>query len=162
MTTISLIAAMGRNRVIGRSGALPWRLPDDMRFFMRTTTGHAVIMGRKTWETMDKPLPNRRNIVVTRQADYHAAGAEVVASLDEAIARTADESEVFIIGGGEIYQLALPIAHRLYITHVEGEFEGDAKFPEFDASRWRAVTRQHHDADDRHAHAFKFVMYERM
>jgi len=159
--TVTLIAAMGRNRVIGRDGGLPWKLPDDMKFFMRTTSGHTVVMGRRTWESFDGALPKRRNIVITRQADYDAPGAEVVSSLDEALALCRDDGEVYIMGGGEIYTLALPKADRLVLTHVECDVEGDACFPAFDENDWRITHREKHEADDRHAYAFEFVTYDR-
>ncbi len=162
---LTLIAAMSENRVIGRDGGLPWRLPDDMRHFMRTTRGHTVIMGRRTWESMDGPLKDRRNIVLTRQADYAAEGAEVVRTLEEAIRRASeqagDEEPVFVIGGGEIYAQALEIADRLDLTIVHAELEGDAGFPAWSPRDWRLVSEEAHPADERHAHAFTFRVYER-
>lgn len=157
---VSLIAAMSENRVIGRDGTLPWKLPDDMKFFMRTTTGHTIIMGRKTWESFPGALPGRRHIVITRQPDYAAEGAEVVGSLDEALRLAAGEEEVFVIGGGEIYAQAMGRAQRIYLTLVHAEVQGDAVFPRIDPLRWRIVDKQTHPADDRHAHAFTFLTYE--
>lgn len=162
MTTTTLIAAMAENRVIGRDGGLPWRLPDDMRHFMQVTSGHPVIMGRRTWESMDGPLRNRRNIVLTRQEGFTAEGAEVVHDLDEAIRLVAGDGPVYVIGGGEIYSLALPVADRLDLTIVHAEIEGDARFPEWDENQWRLVGEEHHPADERHEHAFTFRVYERV
>jgi dihydrofolate reductase len=163
---VSLIAALARNRVIGKNNDLPWRLPDDMQFFMRTTRGHHVIMGRKNYESIPekfRPLPHRTNVIVTRQSDYRAPGCTVVHSVEEALklARKDGEKEVFIIGGAEIYRASLPYADRMYLTEIDAEIEGDTFFPEIDKNEWKEVSRQHHPADDRHAFAFDFVLYER-
>lgn len=159
--TISLIAAMGENRVIGRDGDLPWHLPDEMRYFVRTTTGHTVIMGRKTFESFGHPLPRRRNIVITRDRAFAPQGAEVAHSLSDALAMAAGDGEVFIAGGGEIYRQALPRADRLYLTVVHASPAGDTRFPAFDDSGWKRTQQTHHPADDRHAFAFTFHIYER-
>ena len=163
---ISLIAAVSRNLTIGKDGDLPWRLPDDMRFFMETTTGHPVIMGRKSYEALPpkfRPLPNRTNIVITRQVDYLASGAIVLNNLQAGLdyAQTIEDNEVFVTGGGEIYTLALPYADRIYLTEVNAEVEGDAYFPEFDKSNWKEISRRHHPSDEKHLFAFDFVCYER-
>jgi dihydrofolate reductase len=163
---ISLIAALGRNRVIGKNNTLPWHLPDDMKFFMETTRGHYVVMGRKNYESIPpkfRPLPGRTNIVITRQANYPAPGCIVVHTLDEALqtAQRAGEEEVFIIGGAQVYQLALPLAQRLYLTEIHASPEGDTFFPEFDKNLWKERWRKHHPADSRHTFAFDFVLYER-
>jgi dihydrofolate reductase len=158
---VSLIAAMSENRVIGHAGALPWRLPLDMRHFKNLTTGRTVIMGRKTFDTLPAALPNRRNIVMTRDGSYRPAGAEVVPSLDAALQRAAGDDEVFVAGGGEVYRLALPRADRLYLTVVHVSVEGDTHFPPFDDRQWRLVRDERHEADARHAHAFSFRTYER-
>lgn len=165
--TISLIAARSRNGVIGKNNDLPWKLPDDSKYFMTTTRGHHVIMGRKNYDSLPdayKPLPNRTNILVTRQPAFHAPGCLVVHSLDRAldIARLNGEGEVFVIGGAEIYTLALPVAHRLYLTEIDAEVQGDTYFPDFDKSQWREVSRRSHKADEKHAYAFDFVVYERL
>ncbi len=138
---ISIIAAMAENGVIGRDGQLPWHLKADLQRFKRLTMGHTIIMGRKTWESIGRPLPGRRMVVVTRQNGYQAEGVQVAASLDDALAlaRLAGDEEAFIIGGAEIYRLALPLADRLYLTRVLAPVEGDTTFPEFDASHWRLV-----------------------
>lgn len=155
--TVSLIAAMSRNRVIGKGGTLPWNVPEDMKFFMRTTLGHAVIMGRKTYDSMGKPLPRRRNIVVTRSPDFRAEGTEVARTVEEAIAlaKTTDP-EPFVIGGAEIYRAALPHAQRMYITYIPMVVEGgDTFFPELPAE-WREVARRVGETE-----GVEFVTYER-
>ncbi len=160
---ITLISAMAENRVIGRDGALPWHMPDDLRRFKRRTMGHAVIMGRRTFESLGGPLPDRRAIVITRRRDFTAGGATVTHSLDEALdtARGWNEREVFILGGSEIYALALPLADRLELTVVHAEIEGDSFFPEFDMAAWVKIEDDHREADERHQHAFSFRCYER-
>lgn len=161
--SIAIIAAMAANRVIGKGQGLPWNLPADTRFFKETTRGHPVIMGRKTFDTLGKPLPQRRNIVISRQADLRIPGAEVVSSLEEAL-RLVDDSreEVFIIGGAEIYRMALDLADRMYLTLIHESFEGDTYFPEFDESQWVEVSRRDHPADEHNPHAFSFLTFERI
>lgn len=159
--TITLIAAVAANGVIGRDNDLPWRLPDDMKHFMRTTMGSPVIMGRRTFESMDGPLPGRLNIVVTRRADYQASGAQVVGSLREAVAAAGPVSELFIAGGGQLYAEALELADRMWLTEIDQAFDGDTRFPDFDRSKWRAVQVIEHPADARHAYPFRIVRYER-
>lgn len=164
---ISLIAAVAENGVIGRDNDLPWHLPDDMKFFMETTKGHYVILGRKNYESLPakyKPLPNRTNIIVTRRKNFNAPGCLVVHNIDEAIAMARDngEQEAMVIGGSEIYALALPSADRLYLTEINARVEGDVYFPEFDRKVWKEVSRITHDKDDRHKYAFDFVLYERI
>lgn len=163
---ISLIAALAQNRVIGKNNDLPWHLPDDMKFFMETTLGHHVIMGRKNYDSIPqkfRPLPKRTNIVVTRQKDFQAAGCTIVHSIQEGIdlAQKNREAEVFIIGGAEIYRQSLPAANRLYLTEIKATIEGDTFFPEFDKKNWKETMRQPHAADERHAYAFDFVIYDR-
>lgn len=163
---ISLIAALTRNRVIGKNNDLPWHLPDDMKYFMHTTKGHHVIMGRKNYDSIPpkyRPLANRTNIVITRQTDFNAPGCIVVHSLQQALekAEAAGEKEAFVIGGAEIYKEALPHAHRLYLTEIDTELEGDIFFPNFNTSDWKEISRKHHPADSRHNYAFDFVIYER-
>jgi dihydrofolate reductase len=160
---VTLIAAMAENRVIGRDNALPWHLPDDLMRFKQRTEGHVVIMGRRTFESVGRPLPRRRSIVVTRKHDYHPPGAEIAHSLEEALerARESGQSEVFILGGAEIYAVALPEADRLELTIVHADVTGDTFFPECDLSEWALLEEQRHEADNRHAHAFSFRTYER-
>ena len=163
---ITLIAAVSRNGVIGRDGGLPWHLPADLRRFKQVTRGHQVVMGRRTYESMPGPLPNRRNIVVSRRPDYRPAGVEVAHSLEEAIALaesaagSADET-LFILGGAVLYEAALPIADRLDLTCVDAEVEGDTRFPDFDASDWREIERVEHPADADHAFGFTVRVLER-
>lgn len=159
---ITLIAALSENRVIGRNGDLPWRLPDDLRRFKRLTTGHPVIMGRRTCDTLLGPLPDRTCVVVTRDRRFEAEGFEIVHDLDEAIAAVPPGSNVFVIGGGEIYRALLPRADRMELTIVHADVEGDVTFPEFDDAQWREIAREEHPADERHEFAFSFVTYERV
>nr|AIA13694.1 Dihydrofolate reductase [uncultured bacterium] len=163
---ISLIAALSKNRVIGKNNDLPWKLPDDMKFFMEKTKGHHTIMGRKNYDSIPlkfKPLPQRTNIVVTRQKNFQAPGCIVVDSLENglAIAQDNDEPETFIIGGAEIYKLGLPHANRLYLTEIDAEIDGDTFFPAVDRNQWKEISRLHHATDSRHAFAFDFVIYEK-
>lgn len=163
---ISLIAALTENRVIGKDNDLPWHLPDDMKYFMQTTVGHHVVMGRKNYESIParfRPLPNRTNIVVTRQKEYEAPGCVVVNSIAAGIDLAIDnrEAEVFIIGGAEIYSQSLALAHRLYLTEIQTSLEGDAFFPLFNKHEWKEVSRKHHPADSGHRYAFDFVVYEK-
>jgi dihydrofolate reductase len=155
---------MTRNRVIGRDNALPWQLPDEMRHFVRTTLGKPVIMGRKQFEAMGKPLPKRTNIVLSRNARFAADGIVVVRTLDEAIerARQAGGDEAMVIGGAEIYALALPRADRLYFTLIDADIDGDTYFPQFDASRFREVRREDHGADARHPYAYSIRVLDRI
>jgi len=159
---LSLIAAVAENGAIGLDGGLPWHLPADLKFFMKTTVGHTLIMGRKTFDSLDDLLPKRRLIVVTRDRDYRAEGVEVVHDLDAAyeLARDSDD-EVFVAGGSEIFRLALPVTDRFYLTRVHAEPEADTFFPEVDWSRWRLVEEEHHPADERHAHAMSFQIYDK-
>ena len=158
-----IIAAIADNGVIGRGGDLPWRLPEDLKHFKALTRGHAVVMGRRTYESIGRPLPERRNHVLTRNASWSAAGVTRVASLDDAIAiaRDAGEQALFVIGGQAVYRDALDRADRLELTRVHAAMEGDAHFPPFDEHAWRLVDEQHHPADDRHAYAITFQRYER-
>ncbi len=160
---VSIIAAMAENGVIGRGGQLPWRLSADLKRFKRLTMGHTVIMGRKTWESIGRPLPGRRMIVVTRQAGYRAEGIEVVGSFDEALAmaQSAGAEEVFVIGGAEIYRLALPRADRLYMTLVLAEVEGDAKFPLIDWDMWARADSESHESDAENEYPSLFYTFER-
>jgi dihydrofolate reductase len=154
---------MAENRVIGRAGGLPWRLPEDLKHFKRLTVDHTVIMGRKTFEEIRHPLANRRNVVISRNPDFRPRGVTVVPSLDEALALGATEDEVFVIGGGEVYRLAIPRADRIYLTVVHASLEGDTWFPAFEAhDGWVLEEEAHHPADDRHAYSFTFRRYQRI
>lgn len=158
---LSMIAAMGRNRVIGAEGKLPWRLRDDLRIFKRTTLGHAVIMGRKTFDALDQPLPGRTNIVLTRRADLRVpSGVLVAGTAEEALALCGDDPEPFIGGGGEIYRLFLPRATRIHLSIVDLEPAGDAWFPELD-SCWGVVYEERFDRDEHNDASFVYRVYER-
>ncbi len=164
---VSAIAALSRNRVIGKNNDLPWRLPDDMKFFMETTKGHHVIMGRRNYDSLHekyKPLPQRTNIVITRQQHLEAPGCTVLNAVEPALdlARKNREQECFIIGGAEIYQLAMPYTTRLYLTEIDAVVDGDTFFPETDPADWKEVSRKHHAADQRHAYPFDIVVYDRI
>lgn len=164
---VSLIAAVAENMVIGKNNDLPWNLPDDMKYFMQTTKTHHVIMGRKNYESIPekfRPLPNRRNIVITRQQNFQAPGCDVVHSLDDAlsIGRKNNEAEVFIIGGAEIFKQGMKFTQRMYLTEIHAKVEGDIYFPTFDKTEWKEISRTHHNEDERHKYAFDFVLYERI
>ena len=158
---LTLIVARARNGVIGASGGLPWRLPEDLAFFKRTTMGHPIVMGRKTWESIGRPLPGRRSVVVTRDRTFAAAGAEVVHSLDEAIRRCADTVEIFVIGGAQLYAEALPRAKRLLLTEIEADFDGDTVMPAPSPADWQEASREPHPPTAARAFGFAFVDYRR-
>ena len=149
---ISIIVATSENQGIGRGNQLLWHLPNDLKFFKRVTSGHTVIMGRKTFESIGRPLPNRHNIVITRQKDFEADGVTKAASISEALRLTADESEVFIIGGAEIYRQTLPLA----------ELEADAFFPALSPDEWEIKTAEDHPSDDKHRYPYSFVIMDRI
>ena len=159
---ISLIAAVAKNRALGKDGQLLWHLPEDMRYFRETTRGKPVIMGRKTWESLPdafRPLPGRRNIVISRNPAYDAPGATLAGSLEEAVRLTQDDAEVFVIGGAEIYLQALPLAQRLYLTEVTRDFAADAFFPEFSKDTWKEVSRS--EVKNGAGLDFTFAVYQR-
>lgn len=160
---ISLVVAASDNNVIGKGNALPWHLPDDMKHFRALTDGHVMIMGRKTFDSIGKALPNRKNIVITRQEIDPAAGCDVVHSLEEALAlaRSTGAEEAFIIGGGEIYAQALPLADRVYLTRVHTTIDGDAYFPAIDMHQWEKTEKHEHAPDPKHTFAFTFTLLER-
>ena len=158
---VSIVAAMDRNRLIGRKNQLPWHLPADLAHFKRITMGKPIIMGRGTYESIGRPLPGRTKLVLTRSVDFHAEGVTVVRSLQQALEAAAGAQEVMIIGGSSIYELALPLADRLYLTHIEHGYEGDAWFPEFDQAQWRVIASETHVADQKNPCAYRFVTYER-
>ena len=159
---ISFIVAKARNGVIGDNNQLPWRLPADLKHFKAVTLGKPVLMGRKTFESIGKPLPQRTNIVVTRDAAYQAEGCVVVHSIDAALAAAKDAEEVMVIGGAQFYEQLLPRAERIYLTEVHEDFAGDAVFPEFDAQQWQEVERRDFEPDEKNAHAYSFLVLERV
>jgi dihydrofolate reductase len=158
---ISLIWAMARNRVIGRDNKLPWHLPADLQHFKQLTLDKPIVMGRKTWESLPGLLPKRRHIVVTRQSDYDAEGAETAPDLESAIALAGEVEEVMIVGGATLYEQALPLADRLYMTLVEAHIEGDALFPEFDMDAWEVIDETTAPADEKNRYGLTFQTLER-
>ena len=158
---LSLIAALAKNHVIGIENRLPWKLPEDLAHFKALTLGHPIVMGRKTFESLGRPLPGRRNIVITRNADYHPAGCETAASIPAAIDLCAEAQEIFFIGGAELYKQVLPLVDRMYLTEVQIEAQGDAWFPEFDIKAFREQTREAHMGEKSDPLRFDFVVYER-
>lgn len=160
---VSLICAIAENGIIGGNNTLLWHLPKDLKSFKRLTLSHVIIMGRKTYESINRPLPKRTNVIITRQTDFHAEGCVVVGSLEDALvfAQSQGETEAFVIGGAQIYQAALPLADKLVLTHIEAAYEGDTYFPEWNPGEWNAVQRETHEADEKHAHRFSICTYER-
>ena len=159
---ISLVAALARGGVIGRDNSIPWRIPADLARFREITMGHPVVMGRKTWDSIParfRPLPGRRNIVVTRNRKWYGDGAEPVGSLEAALELAGDDAEVFVIGGAQIYAAALPFADELLLTEIDAEFDGDTLFPEFDRAVFEEVEREPHRSED--GPPFAFVRYAR-
>jgi len=156
---ISLIAALGRNRVIGNGKKIPWHLPADFAYFKKTTMGHPVIMGNTTFQSIGKPLFGRKNIVLTRQSLF-IEGAQVEHSFEEAIKSLDGEGEVFVIGGAHVYGEALPFAHRLYLTFVEGEFEGDIFFPEVNWDEWKEIKSEEVKKDSANPYDMRFAVFE--
>ncbi len=158
---LSLIVAMGENRAIGRGGGLPWRLPADLSRFKALTMGHVLVVGRKTWDSIGRPLPGRRMVVLTHDPSFSAAGVESARSLDEALAAHAAETEVFVGGGASVYREALPRAGRIYLTLVHAAPEGDVFFPDLDPAEWILESGETHGGDDRHAFPYEFRVYVR-
>ncbi|WP_315821998.1 dihydrofolate reductase [Paraflavitalea speifideaquila] len=160
---IALVVAAAENNTIGKNNQLLWRLPNDMKFFKNTTWGMPVIMGRKTFESLGKPLAGRTNIVITRQENWTAPGVKVVKTLKEAIAAAADTDakEAFVIGGGEVYALAMPMAQLIYLTRVHATFEGDTWFPTFDEQQWELLSNLDFPADEKHAYGYSFQVWRR-
>lgn len=158
MSRISILVAVASNGVIGAGNRLPWHLPDDLRYFKRLTTGHCVVMGRKTYDSIGRPLPNRRNIVITRQPDLRIDGAEVAHSLDEALSACAGDDEIFVIGGAEIFRQVLDRTDRLYLTELMRDHEGDVFMPEYDRGQWQEVSRDKRVADGLEYH---YAVYDR-
>ncbi len=159
---ITMIAAAAENNALGKDNKLIWHLSDDLKHFKNLTKGHHVIMGRKTFESMPKALPNRTNVVITRQKNYSAENAHVVHSLEAALAFAQEDDRPFIIGGGEIYRQGLAFADCIELTRVHEDFDADTFFPEIDTEVWREVWRENHDKDEKHAHAFSFIRYEKI
>ncbi|MDX1555652.1 MAG: type 3 dihydrofolate reductase [Xanthomonadales bacterium] len=157
---LTLVAAMARNRAIGLRGTMPWHLPAELAHFKVTTMGKSVIMGRKTWEAIGRPLPGRQNIVVTRDSGLEAPGCDIAFSIEEAVAM-AESDEVMIIGGGSLYEQALPLAQRMVLTHIECEVEADTFFPSWAADEWVPVSREHFASDNANGLAYDIIEYQR-
>jgi len=156
-----MIAAAAENNALGKDQGLVWHLPDDFKRFKRLTTGHNIIMGRKTFETFDKPLPNRTHIVITRKDNYLNKDATVVGSLEKALEFTKNDEQPFIIGGGEIYKMGMDIADKIELTRVHGTFEADTFFPEIDEDKWKLEAEEFHPKDEKHEYAFTYLTYVR-
>ena len=160
---ITLIAAAAENNALGKNNEMIWHLPDDFKRFKKLTSGHFIIMGRKTYESLDGPLPNRTHIIITRQENYaekvDANCCIVVDNIEDAIAKSASEGETFVIGGGEIYKLALPLADKIELTRVHGTFEADAYFPEIDENKWNLVNEDYHPKDEKHNFDFTYQTF---
>ena len=161
MSTVSLVVAADEEGGIGRGGGLPWHLPADLKHFRALTMGKPVIMGRRTWESIGRPLPGRRNVVVSRQPSLQVPGCEVAGSLDDALRLVDDAAEACVIGGAEIYRLALPLADLIHLTRVHTRVEADTFLPPLDPREWRLQSREEHAADERHAYPFSFITLER-
>ena len=166
MMELAVIIAAAENGTIGKDNALPWHLPEDLRYFKRVTMGKPIVMGRKTYESIGRPLPGRTNIVITRAPDWSAEGVRVAHSLDEALSLAGDiasldgVNELMVIGGAQIYKTALPMADRLYLTQVHAVVEGDTYLPEIDWSGWKEVSRERHEASDANPYDYSFIVFE--
>ena len=162
---VSILVAMAKNRVIGRNNALPWQLPPDLKRFKELTMGHHIVMGRKTYESIGRPLPGRTSVIITRQPDYQVPGAIVVASIDQALKVCSEgketDQEIFVIGGAEIYHQALELCRRIYITEIQQEFDGDTLFPELNQQEWREISREKHRLNDGDGLEYQFVVLDR-
>ena len=159
---LSIVVAMDDNRLIGSKNQLPWHLPADLAYFKKLTTGKSILMGRKTYDSIGRPLPNRRNIVITRNANISIPGCEVVSSIDHALELTKDDREVMVIGGASLCEQILPKINRLYITKIDGEFEGDVFFPKYDDFDWFEVSCESHPKDNSNAYSYKFIVLDRV
>ena len=159
---LSIVVAMDDNRLIGSKNQLPWHLPADLAYFKKLTTGKSILMGRKTYDSIGRPLPNRRNIVITRNANISIPGCEVVSSIDYALELTKEDPEVMVIGGASLCEQLLPKINRLYITKIDGEFEGDVFFPKYDDFDWLEVSCESHPKDNSNAYSYKFIVLDRV
>lgn len=159
---ISLIFAMDRNRVIGKNNCMPWRIPEDLAYFKKKTLGSTVVMGRKTFESIGKPLKGRKNIILTRNKEYTKDGCQTVTSIEKVMEEIGDGEETFIIGGAEIYSMFLPYAEKLYITYIDHEFEGDTYFPEIDCEEWKIVSRIPGERNEKNPYDYYFDVYVRV
>ena len=159
---ISIVVAMASNGVIGRDNELPWHLPADLQHFKKTTMGKPILMGRKTWESIGRPLPGRTNVVITRDTAYRAEGCVVVNSIDAALEASSGQDEVMVIGGADFYRQVLPLADTIYLTRIHATISGDTCFPELNVADWREVERSDHAADEKNLHDYSFIRLERV
>ncbi|MBA6414900.1 type 3 dihydrofolate reductase [Colwellia sp. 6M3] len=162
MTILSMIVAHANDRVIGKNNDMPWHLPADLAYFKKTTLGKPIIMGRKTFQSIGRPLPGRKNIVISRDESYQVAGVEVVNSVDAALVLVVDSEEVMVIGGGAIYQHCLAAAQRLYITHIDADIDGDTYFPAYDLAAWKKVASDIRPSDEKNQYQLDFSIYEKV
>lgn len=158
---VFIIAAMDRNRVIGKSGALPWRLPADLKRFKEITVNNTVVMGRKTYESIGRRLPDRRNIVISGRGGLIAPGCLVAPSFEAVMENIFPTENVFMIGGSRVFEAALPLAEKLFLTEIDAEIDGNTFFPEFDKNEWQETNREHHEPDEKNPYNYDFVLYER-
>ena len=159
---LSVIVAVSSNHVIGYKNQLPWRLPADLKYFKQVTMGHPIVMGRKTYESIGRPLPGRTNIIITRQENYEVQNCIVVHSFEEAMSLCREEDEVFIIGGAEIILQSIQLVDKIYLTRISGVFAGDTFFPEIDHTQWSEIQRQDFEPDEKNAWPYSFIIYERV
>ena len=161
-TKITLIVAAAENNAIGKNNQMPWHLPNDFKYFKKNTLEHSIVMGRKTFDSIGKPLPERRNIILTRDMRYFSEEADVANSLNEVMNFCRDEREIFIIGGANVYEQTLPLAQRVLLTRVHTIVDGDAFFPTLSADEWKLVSAEKHEKDEKHAYDYTFEVYERV
>ena len=159
---VAIIVAMDKQGLIGRNNDLPWKLSADLKYFRRVTMGKPLVMGRNTHESIGRPLPGRKNIIVTSNANYHVDGCTVVSSLDQALLACDDAEEVMVMGGASLYEQLLPQADRVYLTHVNAELEGDTWFPQWNKDQWQEISREDHQADEKNQYPYSFVIYDRV
>ena len=160
-TSLSIITAMDQNRLIGRDNGLPWYLPADLAFFKKTTLGKPILMGRKTYESIGRPLPGRQNIIISRDPNYRIDGCDTATGIEQALEMIKNQPEAMLIGGSSLYQQTIDLADKLYITFIHSQFEGDAWFPEIPSQNWVESAREDHSADDKNAYDYSFVTYLR-
>jgi len=158
---LSIIVAMDDNQLIGKDNTLPWNLPADLDYFKRTTTGKTVLMGRKTYESIGRPLPNRRNVIISRNANFKAPGCEVIGAIESALELAKEDDEIMIMGGASFYEQMLPSVNRLYITQIEGVYAGDAYFPSFNRDDFVETFRESHQPDEKNKHTYHFTILDR-
>lgn len=161
MSKITLVVAAAENNAIGKNNQMPWHLPNDFKYFKKSTIGHSIVMGRKTFESIGKPLPERRNIILTRDQQYQNPEIDIANSIGEVLTYCRDEREIFIIGGADIFKQALPLAQKVLLTRVHATIDGDTFFPELAASEWELVSQEEHKKDEKHAYDYTFEVWQR-